>query len=193
MKTIKSIAPILLLLLIIITGCCKKTSKPPTTDADGLPLATQTGANTFGCLIDGVPFTVSGQYSDWRYYGVEYIFGLDSVLSINIVSSEPRKTIHLTSKINGAIPGTFIANKYLVPTRSYANLGGGVIPGQGGYYVANDTLKSTITVTKYSGDRINGGKAGDGAIISGTFDLEMQNAQGAKIKITKGRFDIARK
>jgi hypothetical protein len=190
MKTIKSIAPILLLLLIIITGCCKKTSKPPTTDADGLPLATQTGANTFGCLIDGVPFTVSGQYSDWRYYGVEYFFGGDSVLGISFKFTKPDRDINVRAKVNGMIPSTFLANKYITPSRSFVNLGGSVIPGQGGYYVANDSSAFNVTITKYTGDRTMYSKTGD--IVSGLFEGEMQNNQGTRIK-KKGRFDIARK
>jgi len=45
---------LLLLVTLVITGCtsCKKE----VTDANGLPPATQTGAKTFGCLINGKPF-----------------------------------------------------------------------------------------------------------------------------------------
>ena len=45
---------LLLLVTLMISGCssCKKE----VTDANGLPPATQTGANTFGCLINGQVF-----------------------------------------------------------------------------------------------------------------------------------------
>ncbi len=38
--------------LTLISASCKKEK----TGADGLPPATQTGANTFGCLVNGVLF-----------------------------------------------------------------------------------------------------------------------------------------
>jgi hypothetical protein len=192
MKTIKIIIPIILLLFITISSCEKK-QKPATTDADGLPFATQTGANTFGCLIDGVPFSVSGAYSDWRYYGVEYTFSLDSILDITMKTINPFVEINIRGKINGNIPGNYLANKYLTPNISFASIDGGSIPGQGNYYIANDSIPLSTFVSVYTGDRILGGKENDGAIIAGTFEGEMQNSQGKKIKITKGRFDIARK
>jgi hypothetical protein len=187
MKTIKILAPIILLLCMALSGCEKKPT-PPTTDADGLPFATQIGANTLGCLIDGVPFSVSGYYSDWKYYGVEYTFGLDSILDIRIKSINPDKTINIRSKINGVIPGTFVANKYLDPNISFANLGGGVIPGSSGYFLAKDALASTITITKYQGGK--DGYANIGDIISGTFDMILEDNTGKQIHISKARFDL---
>jgi hypothetical protein len=52
MKTISNC--LVFLFMLAITGCtsCKKE----VTDASGLPPATQTGAKTFGCLINGKPF-----------------------------------------------------------------------------------------------------------------------------------------
>ena len=34
---------------------CKKADKTPINPIDQLPAATQTGANTLGCLVDGKP------------------------------------------------------------------------------------------------------------------------------------------
>jgi hypothetical protein len=185
MKTIKIITSIILLLFITISSCIKK-QKPATTDVDGLPFATQTGANTFGCLIDGVPFSVSGAYSDWRYYGVQYTFSLDSILNIEAISFEPKKIINIVSKIDGNIPNSYKFNKDFFLNWSYASLGPMGTP----LYGVRDSLDAKIEVLKYTGDRINGVKSGDFAIVAGTFEGEMQNAQGEKIKITKGRFDI---
>lgn len=42
------------LLFVILNTQCKKSSNA--TDVPGLPPATQIGANTFGCLINGVVF-----------------------------------------------------------------------------------------------------------------------------------------
>ncbi|MEO7801559.1 MAG: hypothetical protein ABIR81_06155 [Ginsengibacter sp.] len=42
---------VLIFCFFLITASCKKNNTP--TDEDQLPPATQTGANTFGCLING--------------------------------------------------------------------------------------------------------------------------------------------
>jgi hypothetical protein len=39
---------------------CDKDDDAPTNPVDRLPPATQTGANTFGCLLDGETFIPSG-------------------------------------------------------------------------------------------------------------------------------------
>ncbi len=41
---------------------CKKHHPPPKTELEKLPPITQTGANTFGCLLNGVAFTPGGGY-----------------------------------------------------------------------------------------------------------------------------------
>ena len=56
MISIKTILPLLLFLFIGCSG--DDDSANP---LDQLPPATQTGANTFGCLINGEPFTPKGR------------------------------------------------------------------------------------------------------------------------------------
>ncbi|WP_162550068.1 hypothetical protein [Hymenobacter nivis] len=57
----------LLLSLALLLGC-KKTEQAP---ADQLPPATQTGANTLGCLVNGQPWTPQG-YNGSSNYSVVY-------------------------------------------------------------------------------------------------------------------------
>ncbi|PCI33745.1 MAG: hypothetical protein COB60_07120 [Flavobacteriaceae bacterium] len=48
-----------LMLLIVFTislSCCKNDDDTPSNPIDQLPPATQTGENTFGCLLDGEAF-----------------------------------------------------------------------------------------------------------------------------------------
>ena len=69
---------LLLLLLTTFTLCsCDKDNDKPTNPIDQLPPATQIGANTFGCLLDGQTFIPSGgtnpldcvyQFVDGGYY-----------------------------------------------------------------------------------------------------------------------------
>lgn len=41
------------LAMTVISNKCEKIDSTPKLDGEGLPYATQTGANTFGCLING--------------------------------------------------------------------------------------------------------------------------------------------
>lgn len=67
----------LLLVAIISLNGCDKDDDKPIAEIDKLPPATQTGANTFGCLLDGQvflpgrginPLDCVYQYVDGGYY-----------------------------------------------------------------------------------------------------------------------------
>jgi hypothetical protein len=51
---------LLLLLLALTLSCCSKDDNKPVNPLDQLPPATQTGANTAGCLVDGKAFLSKG-------------------------------------------------------------------------------------------------------------------------------------
>ena len=52
---------LLLAITIGFTQCCKeKPNNNNDNDIPGLPPATQVGANTFGCLVNGVPWVPQG-------------------------------------------------------------------------------------------------------------------------------------
>ena len=54
---------LLLLLPLALLGCKKDDPKPE----DQLPPATRTGANTFGCLVNGQAWTPNGNDSTSNY------------------------------------------------------------------------------------------------------------------------------
>ncbi|WP_299126760.1 hypothetical protein [uncultured Winogradskyella sp.] len=56
----RGIFTILLLCLLTLTSCNNDDDAGLTNPIDQLPLATQTGANTFGALLDGEPFLPGG-------------------------------------------------------------------------------------------------------------------------------------
>ncbi len=56
--------PILLLAALLGLSQCKKKDPDP---VDQLPPATQTGANTFGCLVNGQAWTPNGNDSTSNY------------------------------------------------------------------------------------------------------------------------------
>jgi hypothetical protein len=180
-------------LIIIITtiicsltlNSCNKKTPAPTTDANGLPFATQTGANTFGCLIDGVKCSVSGEYN-WLYtYGMYYNLDNSGVV-IKIITQNPRRDFYILCNFKKPIIGTHNVNEYVTVGYTSLNNDGGTA---GGSYYANDTLPATITITKFSGNAAIGAQKGD--IFSGTFDMILQDGVGKKIHLTEGRFDMS--
>jgi hypothetical protein len=186
MKKIINILSIVLL-TIATNSCVKNTPSPPTVDANGLPFATQTGANTFGCLIDGVPCSATGAYN-WLYVsGIKY--NLDySGITIKIITKNPRRDFYLLCNFKSGLLGSHDANEYVIAGYSSLNIEGGTV-GTSSYYTTIDSLPATITINKFSGDATTGAKDGD--IVSGTLDMVMQNSNGQKVHITKGRFDIS--
>ena len=163
---------------------CKKHK--PGNPIDQLPPETQTGANTFGCLINGEIFLPKGpslgpilqcayQYLD-NSYDHGYFFQLGAihknkttdVLSVGIFTD----SLTITN-------GTFTlgnnqkGNAYALYTRAtdtvHVNL-----------YTSND-LPGQLTITKF--DETN-------QIVSGTFWFSVVKSPGDTIKITDGRFDM---
>ena len=68
---------LLLLLTTFALSCCNKDDDKPIAEIDKLPPATQTGANTVGCLLDGKAFLPGNfpnstncfyQFVDGNYY-----------------------------------------------------------------------------------------------------------------------------
>ena len=64
--------------LALLLGQCQKKEAAPARPEDLLPPATQTGANTFGCLLNGQPWTPRGSNGTDNYkviYDASYIGG----------------------------------------------------------------------------------------------------------------------
>jgi hypothetical protein len=172
-------------LAITTLNSCNKKTPAPTTDANGLPFATQTGANTFGCLVDGVRCSVTGEYN-WLYtYGMYYNLDNSGVI-IKIITQNPRRDFYILCDFKLPIIGTHNVNQYVIVGYTSLNNEGGAAMGS---YYANDTLPATITITKFSGNAALGAKKGD--ILSGTFDMILQDGAGKKIHVTEGRFDMS--
>jgi hypothetical protein len=175
-------------LLLFIIACtnifaaCKK-DKNTTDPADQLPPATQTGANTFGCLVNGKVYVPAG------YTG----------------TTKPNPHVIYEIGLNGSPTLTINADKY---DNSYINKGYfffsiGNLNHLGNYFYPNDvnflmgwleqigncgTPSFDTTVKKWGGiitklDIPN-------RIISGTFDCKYKTLQCDTVFITDGRFDI---
>ena len=162
---------LLLILITTFTLCsCDKDNDKPTNPVSQLPPATQTGANTFGCLINGEPFVVSNTSNQTAIYqgGVLQIGG-----GIDNSIMDKRISINISAPINLNTPYDLT----LFPN----NLAIFVNNGEGCYYDYDHTTSGTLTITKF--DQTN-------FIISGTFNFSTQTNECENINITNGRFDL---
>lgn len=161
---------ILILLTTFTLSCCNNEDDKPQNPIDQLPPATQTGANTFGCLINGEPFVVSNTSNQTAIYqgGVLQIGG-----GIDNSIMDKRISINISAPINLNTPYDLT----LFPN----NLAIFVNNGEGCYYDYDHTTSGTLTITKF--DQTN-------FIISGTFNFSTQTNECENINITNGRFDL---
>ncbi|RZJ63743.1 MAG: hypothetical protein EOO47_28045 [Flavobacterium sp.] len=164
---------ILLFIIAIINSCSKDDDK----GVESLPPATQTGARTFGCLVDGNAFIDTGaincfyQYVDGGYYfAVGGENNSENPIGVNIATYNKTisqgETLPLTLRQDGyAWGGAFFE---LTSTN-----------GESGFTNNEYTGEVTITKLDYESN-----------IVSGTFWLDVKHPEtGARIKITDGRFD----
>jgi hypothetical protein len=178
----KTILPLLLIGSLTFFSCKKEVSE--------LPEATQTGANTFGCKVDGnfwVPMGF-GIVPTAPILEARFVVEHDLLINARNFSSSPTETEFEFFIKNAAGPGTYLLNttvSYPTMAASYA------------YYVHrkftpdNEWITSTqytgsITITKI--DTVN-------LFVSGNFQFQAINMYNAPqpLNVTEGRFDIKTK
>jgi hypothetical protein len=148
-----------------------------------LPLATQTGENTIGCLVNGEPFTDSGLMNNFY----QFVNG-ESVLAINWEKGftgnvRLGQIVLRNTQINEE--EIYILNKSNFLENDYT--GGGAlfftdIKLEEGQYETNHNFTGQIYFTRFD-DENN--------IMSGTFSFEAEEINtGEIITITAGRFDL---
>ncbi len=185
---------ILSLLLVILVGCTKDNiTKDPVSQ---LPLETQTGANTFGCLVGGKLFyprdgigDIMGNAKAVRYFGSSSsIYQYDELYVANFRDGKPLnylyfhfhdiptrgvgeyiwKESNFNKGIDGLMQDYLYVRAYDYSTNTWK------------WYTSYENSGKT-TITKYGGQ----------PIVSGTFSGKLRTADGKEeIEITNGRFDV---
>ncbi|SEA48996.1 DUF6252 family protein [Bizionia paragorgiae] len=163
---------LLLLLTVSLTlSCCNKNDDDqPTNPIDQLPPATQTGANTFGFLVNGEPINVTNTSQQTAIYQ-------GGVLQIGGGIDNSDMDIRVIIRASEVITQNTSYNLTNTPTNQslYINNGNGC------YYDYPSTLNGIITISNF--DQTN-------FIISGTFDFSTATNSCDDISITNGRFDL---
>ena len=162
--------------LLLLVGCHKKDPSPE----EQLPTATQSGANTFGCLVNGQPWTPKGNNGSSNYsvsYDRAYRKGTLNVGTYRYIGTGAND-YQLVGFYADSIPtpGTYslaIVNHhegiFLDRTKTCQ------FPGNDPYY-----RKGSLTITRLD---VQAG------IISGTFEFTLARPGCDTVRVTQGRFD----
>ena len=169
---------LLVLPVWVLLGCHRNDPSP----AEQLPPATQTGANTFGCLLNGQPWTPSGNDGRANYritYDPEFVGGSLTIRVYRYIGDTHKSQDFIiggdninrlaTYSFNSPSPYTayFFDTSKNSPCDSYYNN-----PGT--------TTKGQLNITRL--DLTQG-------IISGTFAFTLYQPGCDSVRVTQGRFD----
>jgi hypothetical protein len=162
------------LYILALSGCSKEEA--PKSPVDSLPPITQTGENTFACLINGKPFfsskerrasytVANGAYTFGVYGSRRDEIGLRTV-SIQGIDVDPLKegTYALKSEISGNFSGLY-------------GIDGGLTLDTG----TTDENPGLLTITRFDLEEF---------IVSGTFEFSVKDDEGNTLNFTDGRFDL---
>ncbi|MFY0484112.1 hypothetical protein ACI6PS_16055 [Flavobacterium sp. PLA-1-15] len=166
---------IFLLLVLAFTIGCDRDDNKTTNPIDQLPPATQTGAGTFGCLINGKPFVDNSGFFNCFYQFVEgeYYFGIQGednvsdIVLIGLGSNASQILVNNIISLNEREPQNFYGGVNL------ANLGGSIR--------TTNAEDGSIIFTKFDLNQ---------NIVSATFEFTVVDPNtGSIYEITEGRFD----
>ena len=162
---------------------CEKEKPIDSTNNDipGLPPATQVGANTFGCLVNGVPWVPQGSNGTNNLsidYDPGFNNGIFNIAARNFLSvNGERIVIGIRDSLNFIIP----PKKYHLSNSSLFRA----------IFMSRCITESWISdVQVFSGSLTINTLNRQLNIIAGTFEFHMTKDFCDTIKITNGRFDF---
>ena len=176
MKTIA----LLLFCATMLATSCKKEGDEPENPADALPPATQIGAQTFGCLVDGEVFLPKdiGNSRLRAFYQ-----NIDGRFYLGISSTNENKNNSTSISLQGEELNPIQENEYLLGSEEVAKLSAVFIEGFQNQLITR-TLNlnpGSVVITKHDTENF---------ILSGTFQFTVLDEDGTEIKVTDGRFDV---
>jgi hypothetical protein len=175
-------------LLLFIIACanifaqCKKT-KIETTELEKLPPATQTGANTFGCLVNGKAWVA--QRNDCSIFCPEsfkIIYNSSNGGNLSITGLNININEGIDQGILLGIDSTNFKSTFIYNITSAQNMGFTYI-NNSTYTRSWDSLVTCTGSIKLTSYNLQTG------IISGVFDFTLTKPNTTNIIVTDGRFD----
>ena len=170
---------LLLLAALLSLSQCKKNGPNP---LDQLPPATQTGAGTFGCLVNGQAWMPQGNDGTSNYTVSYDVFPDGGLLEIGTYRIYGQKTTDhqllgiWTKRIQGV--GTFSFQDRANSIATYIDAKSGC------YWASRDSTttyrRGQLTITRLD---LQAG------VVSGTFAFTLYKPGCDSIRVTNGRFD----
>ena len=166
------------MLVLLCAASCKKENK----NEDQLPPATQTGANTFGCLVNGKVFIPKGYDGIGRPNPhVQYDYDLNGQPYLSI------KTFQFPTTISS---GIFVGFQFLQNTGMYSLKDSfSFLLGTPSTYDNCGSISNDPNTFSDGGGMVTRLDI-PSRIISGTFDFKYKTLQYDTVFVTEGRFDI---
>ncbi|PVX46475.1 hypothetical protein C8C85_2336 [Flavobacterium sp. 103] len=168
-----------LFIAITLIISCNKDDDKPTNPIDQLPPATQTGANTAGCLLDGKAFLPIGN-SPTRLV-CQYVDGINFSIGINEIKNNKDHSIYVISYNQALNVGeTYQLKEY----GTNSKFGEYIIYNSDfseNHYKTSTIVNGELKITHHNFIK---------AYISGTFWFDAINSKGQKVQVREGRFDM---
>jgi hypothetical protein len=184
MKNKKAITFILLILVCAFCGCKKKQADTPQTELEKLPPATQTGANTFGALVNGQAFLPhTSFYSYVSPYQCNYIYTNGGYYLTVAGTMEVNTDYHDIVLGTNLLPITEGTTLKLENSNENGK-------ASGLYYLITGTTVRYSTTTYVSGQLYISHFDQVKQVVSGTFFFDAIDQNGNTVHITDGRFDM---
>jgi len=171
---------IFLFCLLIAFSCKKKECDEPqnTLDPNGLPPATMIGAETMGCLVNGVPWLPQkpAVFGDGNVYNVTWELTAEGVLNLSAVEEFQEEEVYNSMALAGF--GFLSEGSYSENTICSFDIGSEAIE-----YISDSTNYKHINITKLDYQK---------GIFSGEFEFDLINEDNVldTVKIREGRFDL---
>jgi hypothetical protein len=172
----------ILVIIVTITAACKKNNNTTTdpNNVPGLPPATQSGANTFGCLVNGVPWVPQGSNGTNNLsidYDPGFNNGIFNIVAYKFIAPIDEQILlgvrDSLNFINAPISLSLSRNSlYAISYKKDCDLWN---------RFPDVYSEGMLTINKL--DR-------NSRTISGVFNATMYKVGCDTIKITKGRFDF---
>ncbi|MDB5131718.1 MAG: hypothetical protein JWR02_1467 [Mucilaginibacter sp.] len=182
MKTSRIIT-IAILSGLLLSASCKKHVVQPVNQLSLLPPATQTGARTFGCLVNGKAFVPENR---------SIIEGPDMQCNYILLNGGYYFTLALSNNDNGLVKGMWVKTDSLAIAQgqTYKLITYAMGDADASYYLLGNDNRSYITNTTVSGVLTITKLDPATQIVSGTFYFKAVNAPGDTVSVTDGRFDM---
>ena len=183
MKT-SQLAVLVFLSGLLLSASCKKHVVPPQSELSKLPPATQTGANTFGCLVNGQAFLPGGSVvtshlqCNYIYTAGGYHF---TVAADNKTGNNVIKNVIIGTDSLMIAQGQTFAFKPFIAGNALALFISIDNSGNQNEYATTNSVSGQLIITKL--DEVN-------QIVSGTFYFNAINSAKDTVKVTDGRFDM---